>query len=109
MWPQDETFWQKKTAEFLLALNKNNGDVMPPLLQQSAKLPPEGKTWQEALNHYDALVSYKAATPRANMDSNVDSSSKGDSRHHFVEEDDLLAMSREMAELLPAQQTASTQ
>jgi tetratricopeptide (TPR) repeat protein len=109
VWPQDEASWQKKTAEFLLALNKNNGSVLPPLLQEFAKLPPEGKTWQETLDHYDALVSYQAVQTRSNMDSPDSSPTATGNRHHFVEEDDLLALSREMDELLPAPQTASTQ
>ncbi len=109
VWPRDETHWQKRTAEFLLALNQKNGSILPPLLRQSSRLPPEGKTWQEMLNHYDALVRCQAATTRANMDSPVNSSSKADVRHGFVEEDDLFELSRYLNRLLPAPRTASTQ
>jgi tetratricopeptide (TPR) repeat protein len=56
VWPKDEAYWQKQTAEFLLALNEKNAAVLPPLMKQISQLPSEGKTWQEALNHYDALV-----------------------------------------------------
>ena len=109
VWPKDETFWQKQTARFLLALNKKNTLVLPPLVQQSALLPPEGKTWQDALNHYDALVSYQAATTQATMDSPVHSTLTADVRHGLAEEDDLQVMNRNLNQLLPPPQAASTQ
>ena len=108
VWPKDEIYWQKQTAEVLMALNQKNDSVLPPLLQQSAQLPPEGKTWQEALDHYDKLVTYQAVTTRANMDSPVNLSSKSGTRGRFVEEDDLLAAGRCLDQLFPTPRTAST-
>jgi len=107
--PQEETYWQKQTAELLLAINQKNASVLPPLVQESSHLAPEGKTWQEALNHYDALVGYQAVTTQAIMDSNVNSSGKAEVRHGLLEEDDLLAMNRHMNQLLPPPRTASIQ
>jgi len=48
VWPKDERTG-KATAQILLTLNQKNVTVLPPLVQQSAQLPPEGKSWQEAL------------------------------------------------------------
>ena len=107
VWPKEETYWQEQTAQLLLALNEKNASVLPPLLKQAAQLPPEGKTWQEALNHYDALVGYQAATTHANMDGNVNLSSKADVRHDLPEEEDLLAMNRSMNQLLPPRTTST--
>jgi tetratricopeptide (TPR) repeat protein len=109
VWPQDETYWQKQTAQLLLALNQKNIDVLPPLMEKSAQLPPEGKTWQEALDHYDALVSYEAVTTNVNMDSPVDSTAKAAGRHGLPEQTDLLEMNRSLNQLLPPARTASTQ
>jgi len=109
VWPKEETQWQKRTAELLLALNQKNAYILPPLLRQSFQLPVEGKAWQDMLNHYDALVGCQAATTRANMDIPVDSSWKADVRHGLVEEDDLQAISRCLNQLFPAPRTASTQ
>ncbi len=108
VWPQDETYWQKQTAQLLLALNQKNEDVLPPLIQSSSHLSPEGKTWQEALNHYDALVSYQAKA-NAIMDDNVDSSSKAEPRRALPEEVDLLNLNRSLDQLLPPARTASNQ
>jgi tetratricopeptide (TPR) repeat protein len=109
VWPQDETYWQRQTAELLLALNQKNASVLPPLVQKASQLPPEGKTWQDALNHYDALVSYEAVTPNAIMDSHVDTSDKADVRRGLAEDADLQSMNRYMNQLLPPQQTDSDQ
>jgi outer membrane protein assembly factor BamD (BamD/ComL family) len=109
VWPQDETYWQRKTAELLLALNQKNVDVLPPLVQKSSQLPPEGKTWQEALNHYDALVGYQAVTTQAIMDSDDNSSPKVGTHYGLPEEDDLQEMNRYLNQLLPPPRTASLQ
>jgi tetratricopeptide (TPR) repeat protein len=109
VWPQDETYWQKQTAELLLTLNQKNTSILPPLFQQSAQLPPEGKTWQETLDHYDTLVSYQAVTTQATMASPVISSTKADVRHGLPEEDDLLAINRCLNQVLPPPRTVSTQ
>jgi len=72
-------------------------------------LSPEGKTWQEALNHYDALVRYEAGTTQATMGGPVKSSSRNEAFHALPEEEDLLAMNRSLNQLLPPPRTASTQ
>ena len=111
VWPKQETYWQKETAQLLLALNQNNTAVLPPLFQQTSRLPAEGKSWQDAINHYDALVDYQTTATKANMDSSVNSSKseKIDIRHRLHEEDDLLAMNRSMDQLLPPSGTATPQ
>ena len=102
VWPQNETYWQRQTAELLLAINKKNAVVLPPLLAKSTLLPPEGKTWQEALNHYDALVSFETETTNVKMESPANPSGKTDGRPVFSEESELVAMDRQMNQLLPA-------
>ncbi len=102
LWPKEETFWQKQAAQLLLALNQKNIDVLPPLFRESSKLSPEGKSWQDALNHYDALVSYQAAAMQGIMDSKANSPAIADGHHRLREEDELLAMNKTMDELLPA-------
>ena len=108
VWPKEETYWQKQTAELLLALNRKNANVLPPLLQQSSRLPSEGKTWQDALDHYDALVSYQAATKHEITDTPVSLSRKTNDRHAVVEETDLMAMNTSLNQLLPPPRTASS-
>jgi len=109
VWPKDETYWQKQTAQVLLTLNQKDALVLPPLVQKSAQLPPEGKTWQEALNHYDALVSYEAGATQANMTSPVTPSTTDDKKHGLPEDADLLSTERYLNQLLPPPRTASTQ
>jgi len=106
VWPKDETYWQKQTAELLLALNQKNASVLPPLVRQSSQLPPEGKTWQEAINHYDKLISYQ--TTNANMNSQADSSGHANVGQGLPEEADLLAMSRSLNQLPPPLPSAPT-
>ena len=110
VWPKEETYWQKQTAELLLALNQKNADVLPPLFQQSSQLPPEGKTWQEALDHYDALVSYQAAATQGAMDTPAKLAKGTGTRHKIAEETDLMAMNNDINQLLPPQspRTASS-
>jgi tetratricopeptide (TPR) repeat protein len=109
VWPDQETYWQKQTAQMLLDLNKKNVDILPPLVQGAAALPPEGKSWQEALNHYDALVSYQAMTANATMDSPRDFITPAAAQAGLREQADLLQMSKYLNQLLPAPRTASTQ
>ena len=109
VFPKDETYWQRETAKLLLDLNKKSVDILPPLVQESAMLPPEGKTWQEALNHYDSLVSYEAVTANVSMDNPADSKAKAGARKSLTEEIDLMQMSRSLNQLLPDPQTASNQ
>jgi len=109
VWPKDETFWQKQTAQLLLTLNQKDTAILPPLVKQSAQLSPQGKTWQETLNHYDALVSYEAGTTQATVGGKGNSSPNADALHGLPEEEDLLAMNRSLNQLLPTPRTASTQ
>jgi outer membrane protein assembly factor BamD (BamD/ComL family) len=107
VWPKDETYWQKQTAQLLLSLNQKNAEVLPPLYKESAQLPPEGKTWQEALNHYDALVNLQSGPTQAHMASSETSSSKTDALRGLPEDAALLAVDRYLNQLLPAPPTAS--
>jgi TolA-binding protein len=104
VWPQQEAYWQKQTAELLLALNEKDMTILPPLLKGSSHLPPQGKTWQELLNHYDALVSYQVGTTKTQTDSKGKAAAP---QHALPEDDDLLTMSRYLNELLPLNRTAS--
>ena len=108
VFPKDEAFWQKETARLLLTLNRKDIVVLPPLYQGSAHLPAEGKTWQDAISHYDALVSYESAASKAKMDGTANSSAKGGAQHNLPEEDDLAAMDRSLNQVLPGSQTDST-
>lgn len=102
VWPKEETYWQKQTAELLLALNQKDITVIPPLLQQSAQLPSQGKTWQDALNHYDTLVRYEAETTQASQDDPGASTGSAGAQHVLPEDEDLLAMDRSINQLPPA-------
>jgi tetratricopeptide (TPR) repeat protein len=108
VWPKEETYWQKQTAELLMALNKKDAAVLPPLLQKSSLLSPEGKTWQEALSHYDALVSYQAAESHTAMDTPVNLSKKVGEPHTVAEESELMDVNNTLNQLLPPIRTAST-
>jgi tetratricopeptide (TPR) repeat protein len=107
VWPKDEVYWQRQTAQLLLAINQKNAEVLPPLVQKSAQLPPEGKTWQDAIRHYDALVGFQAAAKSKIMDTTGDSTKAGD-RPSLSEENDLLALSRDLDQVLPPEKAAST-
>lgn len=96
VWPKQETYWQKQTAELLMALNQKDPKVLPALFQTvSSKLPNEGKSWQDAINHYDALVGYQAVSTQGNIEV------KTSSKYRLPEEDQLLAMNKTMNQLLP--------
>ena len=109
VWPQDETYWQKQTAQMLFDLNKKNVAILPPLVRGSAVLPPEGKSWQDALNHYDALVSYQLKAANAKMDSTRDFTNSTADPRSQPEDADLLQMEKSLNQLLPEPRTASTQ
>jgi tetratricopeptide (TPR) repeat protein len=68
-WPKDEARWQKQTAELLLALNRKDGAVLPPLLAKSAQLAGPDPAWQADLGHYERLARLEAtlspASPEA--------------------------------------------
>jgi hypothetical protein len=100
-YPKDEAYWKSRTAEFLLAINQKNAEALPPLVRESAQLPPEGKSWQEALDHYDALVSYQVVKTHAIADSHANSFSKIGDQNTLEEENDLLAMNSRLNQVLP--------
>jgi hypothetical protein len=107
VWPKDEAFWQKQTAQFLLAINQKNADVLPPLVKQSTQLSPEGKSWQDTINHYDALVSYQVVKTSAITDSHADAFSKVGDKNSLEEENDLLALNSQLNQVLPPSQSGA--
>jgi tetratricopeptide (TPR) repeat protein len=107
-YPKDELYWQKQTAQLLLAVNQNNAAVLPPLVQGSSQLPPEGKTWQEALSHYDALVSYQLVTTHSTAPARPGSFAKTGDNHSLSEQQDLAAMNSRLDQLLPPSQPSTT-
>jgi outer membrane protein assembly factor BamD (BamD/ComL family) len=107
-YPKDEVYWQKQTAQLLLAVNQANAAILPPLLQGSAQLPPEGKTWQEALSHYDALVSYQLVSTHSAVPVHPGGFAKAGDNHSFSEQRDLAAMNSRLDQLLPPAQPSTT-
>jgi tetratricopeptide (TPR) repeat protein len=107
-YPKDEAYWKKETAQLLLTINQKNAEVLPPLVKQSAQLPPEGKSWQDALNHYDALVSYQVVKTHAVTDRSAGSVSKAADPNTVEEQNDLLAMNSRLNQLLPPPAPAPT-
>jgi tetratricopeptide (TPR) repeat protein len=109
VWPKNEAYWQKQTAQLLLAINQKNADVLPPLVKESAHLlpSPEGKSWQEAINHYDALVSYQVVKTGGIADCHADSFSKIGDRNSLEEENDLLVMNNRLNQVLPPAQSGA--
>jgi outer membrane protein assembly factor BamD (BamD/ComL family) len=101
VWPRDEAYWQKQTAQFLLAINQKNADVLPPLVKQSAQLPPEGKSWQDTIKHYDALVSYQVVKACPITGGHADGFSKVGDKNSLEEENDLLVMNNRLNQVLP--------
>jgi outer membrane protein assembly factor BamD (BamD/ComL family) len=100
VWPKDDAYWQKQTAQFLLAINQKDSSVMPPLVRQSAQLPAEGKSWQDTIKHYDALVSYQVVRTSAMGNSHADSFSKIGDEKSVEEENDLLVMNSRLNQVL---------
>jgi len=101
VWPKDESYWQKQTAQLLLTINQKNFDVLPPLVKESALLPPQGKTWQETINHYDALVSYQVVKTGGTPGRQTDSFSKIGDKNSLEEQNDLLVMNDRLNKVLP--------
>jgi len=101
VWPKDEAYWQKQTAQLLLTINQKNSDVLPPLVKESALLPPQGKSWQETINHYDALVSYQVVKAGAAPGHATDSFSKIGDKNSLEEQNDLLVMNNRLNKVLP--------
>ncbi|MEI9998747.1 MAG: hypothetical protein WDO13_06035 [Verrucomicrobiota bacterium] len=64
-------------------------------------LPPQGKSWQDALNHYDALVSYEGGEDHSGAGLHADSFSKVGDQNSLEEENDLLAMNSQLYQVLP--------
>jgi tetratricopeptide (TPR) repeat protein len=108
VWPKDEPYWQKQTAQLLLTLNQKNADVLPPLVQESALLPPQGKTWQDTLNHYDALVSYQVVKTGGKPSPQTDSFSKVGDKNSLEEQNDLLVMNSRLNQVLPPSLSGGT-
>ena len=106
--PKDEAYWQKQTAQLLLALNAKDGNILPPLVQTSSHLPPQGKTWQDLISHYDALVGYQLGSAQGKNADAANSSLKTNDHHGLLEDQDLAAVSRYMDVLLPPPQPAGS-
>ena len=108
VWPKDEAYWQKQTAQFLLAINQKNAEVLPPLVRQSAQLPPEGKSWQDTIKHYDALVSYQVVKTCSIAESHANAFSKVGDKNSLEEENDLLVMNNRLNQVLPRSPSGAT-
>lgn len=98
VWPKDEVYWQKRTANLLLTLNKENATILPPLLQKASQLSPESKTWQNELNHYNRLAFFKKLSS-SSQSTVLSADSKEDV---FSEEKNLQAMTRSLDQVLPS-------
>jgi tetratricopeptide (TPR) repeat protein len=96
VWPKDEAYWQQRTADLLLALNHNNVETLPPLLQKSAALGAQDKAWQAELGHYHHLASLIATIPE-----HMPSNSPPPQVTGLSEQDDLTAMSQSIEALAP--------
>jgi tetratricopeptide (TPR) repeat protein len=102
VWPQQEAYWQKQTAELLLALNHRSGKLLPPLLAKSGRLRGQDKAWQGELDHYDKLAKFQADTmPTIHPQASADAAMPG-----LREQDDLMAMQHSIADLAPPRITA---
>jgi tetratricopeptide (TPR) repeat protein len=101
VWPKDEAYWQKQTAQLLLSINQKNSDVLPPLVKESALLPPQGKSWQDTINHYDALVSYQVVKTGGVPGRQANIFSKIGDKNSLEEQNDLLVMNNRLNQVLP--------
>jgi tetratricopeptide (TPR) repeat protein len=101
VWPKDEAYWQHQTAQMLLAINGKNFAVLPPLVKESALLPPEGKSWQETIKHYDALVSYQVVKTQGNAGQAGNALAASVDPNCVDEEKSLLVMNYRLNQLLP--------
>jgi len=101
VWPKDEAYWQKRTAQLLLALNHENAEALPPLVRKSAELTSQDKAWQADLGHYDKLASLVATMPQESS-SALSSTPPGAVPGGLAEQEDLEAMSRSIHALPPA-------
>jgi tetratricopeptide (TPR) repeat protein len=99
-WPQDEVYWQRKTAELLLALNRTDSTMLPPLIAKSAQLAAQDKAWQADLGHYDRLANLEATIPQAAL-APADASAPRAKARGLGEQDDLAAMQQSIDALAP--------
>jgi len=100
VWPKDEAYWQKRTAELLLGLNRRNANILPPLLAKSEQLPAQDKAWQAELGHYDKLAKLEATILQSNMSASSSPAAAG-TTVGLTEQDDLLAMRQSIDALTP--------
>jgi tetratricopeptide (TPR) repeat protein len=105
--PNDEPYWQKRTADLLLALNQNDPQVLPPLLLKSSQLPDQDNSWQEVLRHYSRLASLQASKTPPDMSQAATSSSDPGASAFAVERGELIGMGRSILNLLPMGSAAS--
>jgi len=94
IWPKDEAYWQQRTGELLMALNRQNANVLPPLVAKSAQLRTQDKAWQAELGHYDRLAKLEATILQSNSSGAQASSAAAGTGVGLSEQDDLLAMRR---------------
>ncbi len=92
VWPKDEAYWQQRTAELLLALNRQNATVLPPLVAKSAQLRTQDKAWQAELGHYDRLAKLEATIFQSNTSTAQPSPAPSGTTTGLSEQDDLRAM-----------------
>jgi outer membrane protein assembly factor BamD (BamD/ComL family) len=102
VWPKDEAYWQQRTADLLLGLNRRNASVLPPLVAKSSQLSAQDKAWQAELGHYDRLAKLEATILQSNTSSSHASSALAGTTAGLAEQDDLLAMRQAIDALAPS-------
>lgn len=100
-WPKDEAYWQRKTAELLLALNRTDATMLPPLIAKSSQLDAQDKAWQADLSHYDRLANLEATIPQAAPAPVPASAPPAAKARGLGEQDDLAAMQQSINALAP--------
>ncbi len=100
VWPKDEARWQKQAAGLLLALNRRDGAVLPPLLAKSGQLAGPDKDWQADLGHYERLARLGATLSQASPAHEAFPPAPAPARG-LGEEDDLAAMQQSIDGLAP--------
>jgi tetratricopeptide (TPR) repeat protein len=99
--PKDESYWQKRTADLLLALNRTDHTVLPPLLKKSSQITDQDNSWQEVLNHYSRLAGFQASINPPDMSQAASSPSDSSATACGAERGELLTMARSIAQLAP--------
>jgi tetratricopeptide (TPR) repeat protein len=102
VWPKDEAYWQQRTADLLLGLNRRNATVLPPLVAKSSQLSAQDKAWQAELGHYDRLAKLEATILQSNPSSSAAASASAGTTAGLSEQDDLLAMRQSIDALNPS-------